>query len=118
MYLHPFSLLTYLVHEQRAPSFVLTQFLGVYKGKLAFDVASRQNDHRPAILDLGSIAERQTAGTSEFTESTQRFVSFALLPFGSDESQVTQILKHAVSDDEKEKKVKTELHFPVAAKFV
>ena len=59
--LHPFSLLTYFVHEQRVPSFVLTGFLGVYKGKLAFEVASRQNDHRPAILDLGSIAEKQTS---------------------------------------------------------
>ena len=37
---HPFSPLTYFVYEQRAPSFVLTRFLGVYKGKLGFEVAS------------------------------------------------------------------------------
>ena len=57
MHLHPFSLLAYIVHEQRASSFVLTRFLGVYKDKIAFEVVSRRNDHRPAILDFGSIAE-------------------------------------------------------------
>ena len=62
--LHPFSLLTdFLSIEQRAPSFVLARFLGVYKGKLAFEVVA---ESPPAKLNVGSIAERQI-GTSELS---------------------------------------------------
>ena len=42
MHLDLFLPLTYFVHEQKAPSFVLTQFLGVYNEKSAFDVTNRQ----------------------------------------------------------------------------
>ena len=45
-------------------------------------------------------------GIAQFTESRQKFVSFFLLPFVCDESSVTQILKYATSDDERETKVK------------
>ena len=73
MYLHPLLLLIYFVHEQGAPSFVLTRFLSVYKGNLTFEVAigtlissfAEVASRQTIILDLGSIAERQTAGTSE-----------------------------------------------------
>ena len=46
------------------PSFVLTRFLGVYKRNLAFE--STKMTIAPAILDSGSIAERQT-GSSELS---------------------------------------------------
>ena len=51
MHLHPFSLITYFVHEQRAPSFVLTRFLGVDKGKLVFEVGSQQMTIAPSSLE-------------------------------------------------------------------
>ena len=91
MHVHPFSLLTYFVHEQKAPSFVLTRFIGVYKGKLAFEVASRQNDHRPAIFDLGSIAERQT-GTSELSVKQTHYTFFKQIIIRRCQSQNINLL--------------------------
>ena len=56
MHLHPFSLLTYFVHEQRAPLF-LHDFLPLI-----------WETYHPGILDLGSIAKMQT-GTSEWSQT-------------------------------------------------
>ena len=55
-----FSLLTSFVHDQSAASFV-TRFLGIYKGKLAFEVGSRQTTIAPLSWIWGASLKQWKA---------------------------------------------------------